>query len=59
MSKKNDYSKGDKVWAEPFGEGEITLVASANGEDGPYSVYHVAFANGETRHFTEEQLQAA
>lgn len=59
MTKSEGYSKGEKVYVGEFGDGEITLVGSANDENGTHSVYHVTFENGETRHFTEDQLERA
>lgn len=59
MSKNEGFAKGDRVYVDELGEGDVTLVGSANTENGPQVVYHVTFENGETRHFTEEHLERA
>ena len=56
MSTDVKYTKGTRVVTDEHGAGVVSLIDSAPGADGPYTVYHVRLDSGETRHFTEEQL---
>lgn len=54
---KNKFAVGENVNVKDFGRGKITKISPQESDNGMYSVYHVTFRNGETRHFVEEELK--
>lgn len=56
MSDKS-LTKGAKVYVDGFGAGEITFVDSKGEGEEKVLVYHVLLEDGQTRHFTADQLE--
>ncbi len=59
MSKKDNFVVGAVVETENYGVGEIVKVSQKETENGPVDVFAVKLENGDTRHFTQDELRLA